>query len=776
MNSLRKLTLFCLVFLSILCLLPADAANPFDSKNTVEISGSGSASTDGNSKLRVENSRNGKQQDARPCTLAVMADLHAKPESLPLLKKAVDRVNNLKDIMGLAIVGDLCSKLGTRSEYETLKAGLKAAKIPVYAVPGNHDILYKDYLIDGEKKRGTPAEKKAKHELFKKTLNLKSLYYSRKIGGHLLIFLPNDALSAIPCSFPSDDAYDFLRQTLHENRKLPTIVFNHAPLEGSYGDKRTMPPIQANAQPSGKLKRLLQKNPQVYLWFAGHLHITPSQKYFNFPGNRVGKVNVVHVPPSQIHASWVQVVRLSPKGAIIKTLDVKSGKYLKGQTRVFRPNIKIAADADNNNSQPDKNDKNDGKADKIAKKARIVITNAHSGGNRNRAGFGDWLENQEPDIALVSESVDMNPHLRSSGRVFNAGNETRGRREVVVVVRDGLPVMKHDFGKISPDLGSGIAHDRWWTRAQTKVAGIKTRVYSLHLNAVIQEKTGEPRAERRWEVTRDGLSRLEKIWRQDIKDGWAILIGGDLNWNDSRQNARTHKMAPGNIFKRLGLTYVNNELMWLAWNPKAHKSIKRQAIPPTSIPGLFAGEHPALKIDLQARKAPEKPESDVEEEKQKTDEEEAKDEDANEPDSDASELDDTEFDDSVLDSDSDESPIDTPAESSAEPEEDQSPDGSVDSSEAEDLEEIASDNAESDLETEEAVNSPTDDETKSAVDSEAETGIEQESVSETETGSENTSAAVTPEQAAIERIRELVGMLQDFLQGILSAFESLLKS
>lgn len=772
MSNLCKLARFCLAFLIIFCLLPANAATPFDNQNTVKISGS--ANADGNGSHRAENSERINQQDARPCTLAVMADLHARPESLPLLKKAVDRVNNLKDIMGLAIVGDLCSKLGTRSEYETLQNGLKGAKIPIYAVPGNHDILYKDYLIGGEKKRGTPAEKKAKHELFKKTLNLRSLYYSRKIGGHLLIFLPNDALSAIPCSFPSDDAYDFLRQALRENRNLPTIIFSHAPLEGSYGDKRTMPPIQANAQPSARLKRLLQNNPQVYLWFAGHLHITPSQKYFNFPGNRVGKVNVVHVPPSQIHASWVQVVRLSPKGAIVKTLDVKSGKYLKRHTRVFRPNIKTSDDLADKDPQPRKDDKDDSKTDKIAKKARIVITNAHSGGNRNRVGFGDWLENQEPDIALVSESVDMNQHLRPSGRVFNAGNETRGRREVVVVVRDGLPVMKHDFGKVSPDLGSGIAHDRWWTRAQTKVAGIKTRVYSLHLNAVIQEKTGEPRAEKRWEVTRDGLGDLEKIWRQDIKDGWAVIIGGDLNWNDSRQNARANKMSPGSIFRRLGLTYVNNELMWLAWTPKTHKSLKRQAIPPTSIPGLFAGEHPALKIDLQARKAPDKPESDSEEEKQNTDEEEINDENANEPDSDVSELDDTDFDDGVLDSDPEKSPTDEPAANSVESETGQSADDAEDASSGEELEEIAGNADETAVGPEDPENSLTGEETESETGIGAETGAESES--ESEVGSENSAAAATPEQAAIERIRELVGMLQDFLQGILSAFESLLKS
>ena len=600
----------------------AFATSPFSEKGILELSERASTSSSGSAEQARSESG---EADSQPCTLAVMADLHAKPESLPMLQKAVASVNSLKDVFALAIAGDLCSKLGTSGEYEAVRRGLKNLSVPVYAVPGNHDILYKDNLISGEKKRGTPAEKKHKQELFKKTLNLKSLYYANKAGGHLLVFLPNDSLTGIPCVLPSDDAFEFLRKTLRENRDLPTIVFCHAPLAGSYGDKKTMPPLQANAQPVRKIQKILKENPQVYLWFAGHLHITPSQKYFNSPENKVGGVTVIHVPPSQIHCSWIQTVRLSPKGATVRTMDVKSGKYLKRHTRVFRHGIKGNSDNQSKDSDKDKNkDKNKDKDnDKGLKKARIVVVNAHAGGNRNRSGFGDWLADQEPDVALVSESVDMRQHMRDAGRVYDAGSETRGRREVTVVVRDGLPVSAHDHGKISPDLGLGIAHDRWWTRVQTSVAGLKSRVYSLHLNAVIQQSSGEPRAVNRWTVTREGLVDLEKRLKEDIKDGWAVIIGGDLNWNDSRTNASSHRMSPGRIFKRLGLTYVNNELMWLAWTPDTHKLVKRHIIPPTSIPGLFVGEHPALRIDLQARNKPDKPESDKEESEHDTSGEES---------------------------------------------------------------------------------------------------------------------------------------------------------
>jgi len=604
------------VLLVVLTADCAGAANPFSEQQPLDLSKSASTGSAGQARIKSG------AADARPCNLAVMADLHAKPESLPMLQKALKKVNALKDVYALAIVGDLCSKLGTSAEYDVLRRGLQAAEVPVFAVPGNHDILYQDNLVNGEKKRAAPAEKKRKQEVFKKTLGLKSLYFAKKAGGHLLVFLPNDTLAGIPCVLPSDDAFAFLRKTLRENRDMPTAIFCHAPLAGSYGDKKTMPPIQANAQPVARIRKILRENPQVYLWFAGHLHITPAQKYYNFAGNKVGGVNVIHVPPSQIHNSWVQVVRLSPKGATIRTLDVHTGKYLKKHTRVFRPGIKVKPGRNEDNDNDKDKDKNE---DKEAKKARIIVTNAHSGGNRNRAGFGDWLANQEPDIALVSESVNMRPHMRDAGRVFEAGSKTRGQQEVTVVVRDGLAVPAHDSGKISPDLGIGIAHDRWWNQVQTRVAGIRARVYSLHLNAVTQEKTGEPRDVNRWTVTREGLEKLEKQWKRDIKEGWAVIIGGDLNWNDSRPNARKHEMSPGRIFKRLGLTYVNRELMWLAWTPETHKSVKRESIPPTSIPGLFEGEHPALRIELQARRQPDEPEADKEEKDHKTDDEEAED-------------------------------------------------------------------------------------------------------------------------------------------------------
>ncbi|MDD3148657.1 MAG: hypothetical protein PHD82_15290, partial [Candidatus Riflebacteria bacterium] len=507
----------------------------------------------------------------------------------------------------------------------------------------------------------------------------------------------------------------------------------------------------------------LQQNPQVYLWFSGHLHITPSQKYFNFPGNKVGGVTVIHVPPIQIHSGWLHTLRLSSKGAIVRTMDVKSGRYLKKHTRVFKPTFKkgaVSAGKDNEKAaaKPEAGNRNN---DKSLKKAKIVVVNAHAGGNRDRDGFGAWLADQETDLALVSESVAMAPHLRPAGRFFNAGMETRGRREVAVVVRDGLAVPMHDQGKISPDLNIGIAHDRWWKRVQTRVAGVKARVYSLHLNAVIQQPSGEPRAVDRWNVTRKGLVELEKRWREDIKDGWAVIIGGDLNWNDSRPNARLNTMAPGRIFKRLGLTYVNNELMWLAWTPATHNSVKRHATPPTSIPGLFAGEHPALQIVLQARK----PGSGKEPEKDRPDKNKP---DGNKPDDD--------------DYDQEESELDVTEEEASDVEDEVS--GTESEFEAGDE---SGDDLLEGSEDEVVADEPADDsEAVSGEDAgiplDESTPVSEGSVEDTDTTDTADTVeeeALTDEEdskaAAIERIRELVDEIYEYILKLFSNFTGLLR-
>ncbi|MEW6710454.1 MAG: metallophosphoesterase [Candidatus Riflebacteria bacterium] len=338
----------------VLCASSAWGANPFASDSQVEVFDS--------APIRMEKKQEqttvwAKHLEVPNNIIAVMADLHARPENAEMIKKAFSRINSLSNLYGLVIAGDLCSKVGSPSEYKLLGSVLEKLTSPVFAVPGNHDLIYRDNLYDGNKKRATPTERKEKQRRFKKMFGLKSLCYSKRVAGHLLIFLPNDSLSGTPLVLPSDKAYDFLRKILKKNRNTPTIVFCHAPLAESYGEKKTLAPIHANLQPAAKIKKILDENPQVYLWFAGHLHITPGQEFYNFKGNKVGKTNVIHVPPVKNDRAWVQTVRLLPNGAIVRTMDVKTGKFMKKHNRVFAHRIKAENKKPENqdNTTPAKN-------------------------------------------------------------------------------------------------------------------------------------------------------------------------------------------------------------------------------------------------------------------------------------------------------------------------------------------------------------------------------------------------------------------------------------
>jgi len=103
MNKYKALLILTVLLMATQVL---SATNPFSGEATFNLSESSSKDS-GNKNAKVA-----VKSDAlsdRPCTLAVMADLHARPESLPMLKRAFARVNKLDDIYGVAIVGDLVS-------------------------------------------------------------------------------------------------------------------------------------------------------------------------------------------------------------------------------------------------------------------------------------------------------------------------------------------------------------------------------------------------------------------------------------------------------------------------------------------------------------------------------------------------------------------------------------------------------------------------------------------------------------------------------------------
>ncbi|HOT27161.1 MAG TPA: metallophosphoesterase [Candidatus Ozemobacteraceae bacterium] len=270
-------------------------------------------------------------------TIGVLSDLHIRKDNLDGLESAIRAINGLAGMNAVAITGDLDSKVASPDEFDLVRKKLGEFNVPVFAVTGNHDYIYDDTIDkDGKKSRATKKIRREKLERFRSHLNQKGIRYSVKAGGHLLVFLPLDALEGKPLAQLSDTSMEFLKKTLAENPRLPTVIFCHAPLTGSYERKTDLGPIHGNIQPADKIRGLLKQNPQVFLWVAGHLHIRPGSKDFSSKSNKVDGVTVIHVPNIMPKEAWIQTIRLSPEAAVVRTYSTRAKKFLPAHDRIFR--------------------------------------------------------------------------------------------------------------------------------------------------------------------------------------------------------------------------------------------------------------------------------------------------------------------------------------------------------------------------------------------------------------------------------------------------------
>ncbi len=303
-------------------------------------------------------------------TIGVLSDLHIRKDNLDGLESAIKAINSLAGMNAVAITGDLNSKVASPDEFDLVRKKIGEFNVPVFAITGNHDYIYNDTLSkDGKKSRATKKLRREKLDRFRTQLHQKGIRYSVKAGGHLLIFLSLDALDGKPLAQLSDASMDFLKKTLSENPKLPTVVFCHAPLTGSYERKTDLGEIHGNIQPSDKIRSLLKKNSQVFLWVAGHLHIRPGSKDFSSKSNKVDGVTVLHVPNIQPKEAWVQTIRLSPEAAVVRTYSTRAKKFLPAHDRIFRHTVTTppAQTPPNIDDTPGNDTENGGKKGEVGK-------------------------------------------------------------------------------------------------------------------------------------------------------------------------------------------------------------------------------------------------------------------------------------------------------------------------------------------------------------------------------------------------------------------------
>jgi len=268
--------------------------------------------------------------------VAVLADIHFKEGDQKKLR-AVDDVNAWNDVALVAVLGDIVEKRGTPEEYARAREFVGRIARPKALVAGNHEYMYADEEVDGKIHWGAPELRREKLERFRRELGAPELYYTRQVGGYLLVFLSPDATEGKTLTEMSPQQLDWLAATLRAHPKTPTLVFFHAPLMGTLANYA--PKINNKdrvAQPVEAIRRILADNPQVMAWVSGHTHTKPDNPSFLSEVNRTpeGVVNV-HTPAFKGGAPWSNSLFLCPGAVTVKTWNHAEGRWEPGLERVI---------------------------------------------------------------------------------------------------------------------------------------------------------------------------------------------------------------------------------------------------------------------------------------------------------------------------------------------------------------------------------------------------------------------------------------------------------
>ena len=281
-------------------------------------------------------------------------DLHAK-------EKTIEDINAWPDVDLVAVTGDIVATGGNAGEYAFAKLFFSKLTKPVCFIGGNHDYIYPDsFLLDPATghhlKEASPERRAGKLQRFKETWGMRELFYSRRMGNYLLVFLTPDALTGNDSCRITDRQLDWLKTELQRNRTTATIIFFHAPLVGTgTGGRDDAGKGDGDlnyAEPKVGIRAALRDNPQVFMWVSGHVHIAPTNEDFKSPRNLYeNHVMVIHNPDmngsSRLHNTdttstkhenqWTNSLFLYPDRVEIRTYDHKQGVWLHDLDRTVAP-------------------------------------------------------------------------------------------------------------------------------------------------------------------------------------------------------------------------------------------------------------------------------------------------------------------------------------------------------------------------------------------------------------------------------------------------------
>ena len=314
--------------------------------------------------------------------LVVLGDPHLPGRNPAAKEKVIQTLNSWSDVDSVVVLGDLCADVGTQLELEYARRFFKRLGKSQFVIHGNHDYVYCDERDSaGNRVKGAPQTRQFKLNRFMDAFELKSPYYSKRVGEYLAIFLSADDLHSDSVTCFSEMQLAWWQAEMESNKGIPTIVFCHAPLHGTVSIVREGTAAAAGAlgallmggpqwafpaaylcdsivrwveerqmaQPVEKIRRIVESNPQLFLWVSGHFHVTGTNRTFNSTENVYRKqVTLVHNSDMDgwgFHSPWqgwrhdtiwTNSLYLYPDRVDIRTYDHTAGSWLEKMDRTVR--------------------------------------------------------------------------------------------------------------------------------------------------------------------------------------------------------------------------------------------------------------------------------------------------------------------------------------------------------------------------------------------------------------------------------------------------------
>lgn len=292
--------------------------------------------------------------------IVILSDVHLPGQNFPEKEKALAKINAWPDVDLVAVTGDILSMGGDIGQYAYVKNFFGKLTKPVCFIGGNHDYIYPDsYPINPATghhlKNPSPENRREKLQSFKENLGLQDLFYSRRMGGYLLVFLSPDDLTSNHYAQMTDRQLRWLSAELRGNARLPTVIFFHAPLVGTLSTAkitRSRSPESHYAEPRDRIREILKENAQVFLWISGHVHFAPANKDFSSELNIYERqVTVIHNPDMEGNSVfshedltatkherlWTNSLYLHRDYVRVRTFDHTGGGWMTDLDRVVSP-------------------------------------------------------------------------------------------------------------------------------------------------------------------------------------------------------------------------------------------------------------------------------------------------------------------------------------------------------------------------------------------------------------------------------------------------------